>query len=72
MADEKGEVEMDKINIAGGAGMIIPSSRFKHIVRRSIVGYFAPAVAACRLFRKPGWNYIHELRVVYRYSFGKK
>lgn len=62
---------MNKIDIAGGAGMIAPHNRFRKIIRCSIVGYFAPVIAVCRLFRKPSWDYTHQLRVVYRYTFGR-
>lgn len=48
-----------------------PRLRFKHFIRRSVVGYFAPVVAACRIRKKPGWNYARQLRVVYRYTFGR-
>lgn len=46
-------------------------NRFRKIIRRSIVGYFAPVIAACRLFGKPTWDYGRQLRVVYRYAFWK-
>lgn len=45
--------------------------RFKQFLRRSVVGYFAPVVSACRLRKKPGWDYARQLRVVYRYTFGR-
>lgn len=41
-------------------------------MHRSIVTYFAPVIAAHRLFRKPGWGYGRQLRVVYRYAFFMK
>ena len=37
--------------------------------RRIYVGYFAPAIAASRLVKKRSWNYLRQLRVVYRYAF---
>lgn len=40
-----------------------------HCIRRSYVGYFAPLFAVYRLIKKWNWRYIHQLRVVYRYSF---
>lgn len=55
---------------AGGAGMIAPSS-LRKIIRRSIAGYFAPLIAAYRLCRRPSWDYAHQLRVVYRFAFGR-
>lgn len=42
-----------------------------HFIKRSIVGYFAPVIAASRLYRKKQWDYLHQLRVVYRYAFWK-
>jgi len=44
-------------------------NRLKNFIRRSIVGYFAPVIAARRLWRKRSWNYARQLRVVYRYAF---
>jgi hypothetical protein len=35
------------------------------------VGYFAPVLAAKRLYKRRRWNYFHQLRVVYRYVFLK-
>ena len=32
-------------------------------------GFFAPVIAASRLVKKRSWNYLHQLRVVYRYAF---
>jgi hypothetical protein len=40
-------------------------------VRRSVVGYFAPVIALCRLRKRRSWNYLRQLRVVYRYTFGR-
>ena len=46
----------------------------KHFLNRGVVGYFAPVIAACRIFRKrqnKPWNYLHQMRVIYRYAFGR-
>ncbi len=43
----------------------------RKIMLHGIVGYFGPLIALCRLRKKRSWNYAHQLRVVYRYSFGK-
>lgn len=56
---------------AGGARMTVLGNRFRKIIRRSIIGYFAPVIAACRLSGRPGRGYVHQLRVVYRYAFWK-
>lgn len=44
-------------------------TKLQLFVLRGLVGYFAPLIAACRLSKKPGWNYFRQLRVVYRYTF---
>jgi hypothetical protein len=46
-----------------------PRLRFKHFIRRSVIGYFAPVIAARKLWRKRSWNYARQFRVVYRYAF---
>lgn len=51
--------------------MIERLNRLKSFVRRGIVGYFAPVIAACRLRKKRNWDYAKQLRVLYRYAFGK-
>lgn len=38
-------------------------------VRRVYIGFFAPIVAARRLVLEHSWDYVHQLRVVYRYAF---
>jgi hypothetical protein len=40
-------------------------------ILKSIVGYFAPVIALCRLRKKRSWNYARQLRVEYRYTFRK-
>lgn len=42
-----------------------------HFIKRGVVGYFAPVIAAKRLYQKKQWNYFHQLKVVYRYAFWK-
>ena len=44
-------------------------TRLQLFVLRVLVGYFAPLIAVCRLRKKPGWDYLRQLRVVYRYTF---
>jgi uncharacterized membrane protein len=38
-------------------------------ILKGIVGYFGPVIALCRLRKKHSWNYVRQLRVVYRYVF---
>jgi hypothetical protein len=38
-------------------------------VKRSVVGYFAPVIALRRLFKRKTLNFLHKMRVVYRYAF---
>jgi hypothetical protein len=40
-------------------------------VKRSVVGYFAPVIALRRLFKRKTLNFLHQMRVVYRYAFWK-
>ena len=51
--------------------MIERLNRLKSFVRRSIVSYFAPVIAACRIRKKRNWDYARQLRVLYRYAFRK-
>ncbi len=44
---------------------------FARSVRRGLVGYVAPVISLCRLRKKRSWNYLRQLRVVYRYTFWK-
>lgn len=50
---------------------IVTWKGIRRFINRSGIGYFAPLVAAVRLIRKRRWNYVHQLRVAYRYSFPK-
>lgn len=45
--------------------------KLKRFIHRDIVGYFAPVIALIRLRKKHSLNYVHQLRVIYRYTFGK-
>jgi len=40
-------------------------------IRRDVVGYFAPLIALHRLKKKHSLNYVHQLRVISRYTFGR-
>ncbi len=51
---------------------VMTRSKFRKYVRREAVGYFAPLIAVCRMIKKRRWNFIHEMRVIYRYVFGKR
>lgn len=48
---------------------LIRKIRFR--INRSGVGFFAPLIALLRLFKKRRLNYIHQMRVIYRYAFWK-
>lgn len=37
-------------------------------VRRDIIVFFGPLIAALRLRKKRGLNYFRQIRVLYRYS----
>lgn len=45
--------------------------RIRRFINRNGIGYFAPLIAAVRMLKKRRLNYVHQLRVVYRYVFGK-
>lgn len=45
--------------------------RIRRFINRSGIGYFAPLIAAVRMLKKRRLNYVHQLRVVYRYAFGR-
>lgn len=47
----------------------IKSDKIRQFIRRDIVGYFAPVIALCRCVKKGSWNYVHQMRVIYRYTF---
>ena len=49
----------------------IKSDKIREFIRRDIVGYFAPAIALCRCVKKRSWNYVRQIRVIYRYIFRK-
>lgn len=46
-------------------------NKIRRFIRRSVVGYWAPAIAVYRICRKKQWNYLHQMRVIYRYTFGR-
>lgn len=46
--------------------------KLKMFIHRDIVGYFAPVIALKRLRKKHSLNYVHQLRVIYRFTFGKR
>jgi hypothetical protein len=46
-------------------------SKMNRFIKRSIVGYFAPAIAVRRIYKKRQWKYRHQMRVIYRYTFGR-
>lgn len=39
----------------------------RRFIWRSMVGYFAPLIALIRMFRKRRWNFLWQMRVMYRY-----
>lgn len=43
--------------------------RIKQFIRRDVIGYFAPVIALRRCVDKKSWNYLHQMRVIYRYTF---
>lgn len=45
--------------------------RIGRFIHRDAVGFFAPVIALIRVIRKPGRQYLRQLRVIYRYTFGK-
>jgi len=45
--------------------------KLRRFANRSGIGFFAPLVALCRLFKKRRLNYLRHMKVIYRYTFGK-
>jgi hypothetical protein len=45
--------------------------KIRFYLYRNIVGYFAPYFALVRMIKKRRWNYIHEMKVLYRFSYWK-
>lgn len=46
--------------------------RLRRFANRSGIGFFAPLVALFRLFKKRRLNYLHHMKVIYRYTFGRR
>jgi hypothetical protein len=40
---------------------------FKMLFRQTVIGYFAPVLVLPRLLRKHSWNYVRQLKAIYRY-----
>jgi len=49
----------------------IKSEKIRQFIRQDIVGYFAPVIALGRCVKKGNWNYVHQIRVIYRYTFSR-
>lgn len=47
-----------------------PIMKIRKFINRSGVGYFAPLIALARMANKRRWNFVRQMQVVYRYSFG--
>lgn len=47
----------------------IKSDNVREFIRRDIISYFAPVIAIERCAKKGSWNYVHQMRVIYRYTF---
>jgi hypothetical protein len=47
----------------------IKSDKIRQFIRRDIVGFFAPAIALDRCVDKRSWNYVHQMRVICRYTY---
>jgi hypothetical protein len=46
-------------------------NRVRFFINRSGIGYFAPLIALIRLIKKRRLNYLHQMKVVYRYAYWK-
>ena len=46
----------------------IKSDYLRQFIRRDVIGFFAPAIALCRSANKRSWNYVRQMRVIYRYT----